>query len=64
MPDDPEARAIQASYGAGIMLAMALPGSPTLRRGLTAYRSTGAELPFGDPLPAHHVAVPPPAGSA
>jgi hypothetical protein len=29
----------------------------TVRRGLTAYRSTGADLPFGDPLPAHDVAM-------
>ncbi|MEO7943744.1 MAG: tocopherol cyclase family protein [Marmoricola sp.] len=29
----------------------------TVRRGLSAYRSTGADLPFGDPRPAHGVAM-------
>ncbi len=29
----------------------------TARRGLAAYRATGADLPFGDPLPAHGVAM-------
>ncbi len=28
-----------------------------VRRALRAYRSTGADLPFGDPLPAHDVAM-------
>jgi len=36
---------------------MALPGSAALHRGLAAYRATGADLPFGDPLPAHGVAM-------
>jgi hypothetical protein len=39
---------------------MGLPrvaGMATVRRGLSAYRSTGADLPFGDPRPAHGVAM-------
>ena len=36
---------------------MALPGTAVLRRGLRAYRASGADLPFGDPLPAHDVAM-------
>ncbi len=31
--------------------------SAVLRRGLAAYRATGADLPFGDPLRAHGVAM-------
>ncbi len=34
-----------------------LPGLATARRGLAGYRATGADLPFGDPLPAHDVAM-------
>jgi len=34
-----------------------LAGTQTLRRGLSLYRATGADLPFGDPLPAHGVAM-------
>ena len=34
-----------------------LPGRSAVRRGLAAYRATGADLPFGDPLPAHGVAM-------
>jgi hypothetical protein len=34
-----------------------LPGRSTLRRVLSAYRATGADLPFGDPRPAHGVAM-------
>jgi hypothetical protein len=45
----------------GIMQGMALPlvspASAAVRRGLAAYRSTGADLFFGDPLPAHDVAM-------
>ena len=36
---------------------MGLPGTTPLRRGLRAYRASGADLPFGDPLPAHGVAM-------
>lgn len=39
------------------MAPMAIPGATTLRRGLTAYRASGADLPFGDPRPAHGVAM-------
>ncbi len=32
-------------------------GTATVRRVAAAYRATGADLPFGDPLPAHGVAM-------
>jgi hypothetical protein len=45
----------------GTMAPMALPRSAaltaTVRRGLAAYRASGADYPFGDPLPAHGVAM-------
>ncbi len=34
-----------------------LPGMATVRRGLSAYRASGADLPFGDPRPGHGVAM-------
>lgn len=39
------------------MAPMAIPGTTTVRRGLAAYRASGADFPFGDPLPAHGVAM-------
>jgi hypothetical protein len=39
------------------MQPMAFPGTATVRRGLAAYRASGADFPFGDPLPAHDVAM-------
>ena len=37
---------------------MRFPPQPlAVRRALAAYRSSGADLPFGDPLPAHDVAM-------